>query len=120
MEQIQDIMNIVLAYFSRLDWTYILTFILIAAFLKRDGAISWLPEWIRNPMMKVPVTWRVLLLGIVYGGLLYWLRGYHGRAPVENMISSLVFAMVFHGTIIQYISGYIDKKFNAWLEPDAE
>lgn len=111
-----DIIEIITAYFSSLDWMYILTFILIASFLKRDGAVSWLPAGIRSWLMKVPVTWRVLLLGIAYGALLFWLRGYSGRAPVENLISSLVFAMVFHGSIIQYIGRFIDAKLTGWLD----
>lgn len=105
-----DIIDVILNYFLQLDWMFILTFILLASILVRDRVASIYPAFMRKFLLSISKTWRVLFLGIIYGSFLYWIRGYTGKAPVENMLSSLVFALVFHGAIIQYIINYVIKK----------
>ena len=105
-----EILEIIWNYLSSLDWVFILTYILLCSLVTRDGIVSWLPDTLRVPLIKVSKTWRVLLVGIVYAGITYWIRGYTGRAPVENLASSLIFTLVFHKAILQLLYRYIDKK----------
>lgn len=110
MEKLNDILEIILNYFVSLDWVFILTFILLASIVTRDGYVSMFPRFLRKTMLNVSKTWRVLVLGILYGSFLFWLRDYHGKEPLENLINSMVFALVFHGSIIRYVFSYIDRK----------
>lgn len=110
MEKVNDILDIILNYFVSLDWVFIMTFILLASIVTRDGYVSMFPKFLRKTMLKVSKTWRVLALGILYGAFVFWVRNYQVNVHLENLINSMVFALVFHGSIIRYVFSYFDRK----------
>ena len=103
-----DILQITTDYLASLEWSFIITFILIAGYVCDDKRVLFFPEGIRNFLLRVPKIWRVLPVGIAYAAAIYWIRDYT-RADIERMFNSLVFAVVFHSAIGKYIAGMFQK-----------
>lgn len=103
-----DLLQIVTDYLSQLEWSFIITFILIAGYVCDDKRVLFFPEGIRNFLLRVPKIWRVLPVGIAYAAAIYWFRDYT-RADSERMFNSLVFAVVFHNALWKYIAGMFQK-----------
>lgn len=106
----------VVEYLNQLDWLYIITITIISYFMSRDQLIThtkldnvkWIKK-VRPTLLSVPAAWRVLLVGIIYGTFLHYIRGYHGKDWVEGMVNSLIFAMVFHKLFLNRILSKLDK-----------
>jgi hypothetical protein len=90
-------------YFSMLDWAYIITFNLIAHYMTKDERVKDMPFDIRGILIRIPVSWRVLIVGILYGSFVYWIRGYQGKEGVETMMQSLIATMACHKLFLAYI-----------------
>lgn len=86
-------------YISSLDWAYILTFILIAYGLNHYKVTDW---FYKLTNLKIRTRYRVLIIGVLYGILLYFIRGYSIK-KVECLLRSFVFAMVFHKLLLEII-----------------
>ncbi len=83
-------------YLTSLDWGYIITFILISHLVNQTKITAWV---FKVSNVKIPTRYRVLLIGIGYGILVYLLRGYDA-SKIECLFQSFVFAMVFHKLVV--------------------
>lgn len=103
---ITEIWNQIISYVTTLDWSYILTFIVIAYgfnhFKVKEGIH-------RVTRIKSSTKYRVALIGLLYGVTLYFIRGYT-LEKVECLFQSYVFAFVFHKLIIEGIMRFIGNK----------
>jgi hypothetical protein len=97
-------------YFGLLDWPYIITFMLLAHFIVKDERVKNLPFHLRGMLVRVPVSWRVLIVGIIYGSFTYWVRDYAGKEGVETIFQSLIASMVCHKLFMGAIIKAIEKK----------
>lgn len=84
-------------YLASLDWGYIITFILISHLVNQTKILSW---FYKVTKVKIRTRYRVLLIGIGYGILVYLLRGYD-ISKIECLFQSFVFAMVFHKLVVE-------------------
>jgi hypothetical protein len=108
-----EIIDIIYTYLKSLDWFYIITLILLSSILVKDKRLSMIPEIpIKTALLNVRKGWRVVVIGIAYGTLLYWIRGL-GKKDIELLIQSLIFALVFHEllikSLIRVITSWYDK-----------
>lgn len=92
-------------FMKGLDWTYMITFILIAWTFTRDNALeSWWKEEkfpkLRSYMMATPKGVRVLIIGIFYTSLYYHLFDLPQNG-LKQLFSSFVFAVAFHTIFIK-------------------
>lgn len=84
-------------YLNSLDWSYILTFIVIAYGLNHYKATDFFYEVLK---FKIATRYRVLIIGLVYGVVLYFIRDYQLRM-IECLLQSFVFALVFHKLLLE-------------------
>jgi len=106
MKILQQIGNPLVLYMSNLDWSYILTFIIIAYAINT----LWKKQKKNNSKKKSRKRYRTALIGILYAIVLYFIRGYN-FLKIETLFQSFVFAIAFHKFIIEGIMQYIIKTF---------
>ncbi|WP_010520479.1 hypothetical protein [Aquimarina agarivorans] len=94
-----QILQQIMQYINNLDWSYIITFMLLAHMINYTKVVDWLFKVTR---LKIQTRYRVLLIGLVYAMFLLYLRGY-STDKIEPLLQSFVFAMVFHKLIIEKI-----------------
>lgn len=94
-----EIINQIAQYLNSLDWAYIITFILLAYAINNTKLVSWVAKMTK---FKMATRYRVLFVGLLYGVLLFFIRGY-AIFKIENLLQSFVFAMVFHKLLIEKI-----------------
>jgi len=104
MKTLFSITHYINQYLSGLDWTYIFTFILITY-----GLRTFTP-WFKKTRLSLGRRYRVTLIGILYAALLAWIRG-NSLAQVELLLSSFVFALVFHKLIIDHLIKTLTQVF---------
>lgn len=97
-------------YIENLDWTYMMSFMFIAHFLAKDSIVNWMPFKVKGILKRVPMSWRVILIGLFYGAFVYWVREYQGREGVEKIVQSLSFAVIFHKLLLNKIIKKLTKK----------
>jgi hypothetical protein len=110
---------ILINYLSKLDWFYILTFILLGYAVNHCRVRKTIQHTVK---LTAWTRYRVALTGIVYGIALYFIRGY-SLAHTEVLISSFVFALVFHKLIIDGIISALGGKKSSdqpYGNPDTE
>ena len=103
-----EIINQITHYLNSLDWAYIITFILITYALNNAKVLPWVAKVTR---LHIATRYRVLIVGLLYGVFIYFLREY-SIAKVECLIQSFVFAMVFHKLILEKIVAQFSFKSN--------
>lgn len=102
-EILTSLLDQLLFYIVGLDWTYILTFILIA----HVANTSKVRLFIKNLTgLEIRTRYRVVILGLAYGTLLYFLRGYD-ITGIELLLRSFIFTLVFHKLIIDTLLSYL-------------
>lgn len=84
-------------YLIGLDWGYIITFILISHLVNQTKVTGW---FFKITNVTIRTRYRVLIIGIGYGILVYLLRGYD-ISKIECLFQSFVFAMVFHKLVVE-------------------
>lgn len=92
-----QIINPIIHYINSLDWSYILTFILLSFVINQPKVMEWL---FKLTKVKIQTRYRVLIIGVLYGVFLYFLRGY-SLLKIECLLQSFVFAIVFHKLILE-------------------
>lgn len=93
-------------YVSSLDWSYILTFIIISYGINNRKITAGIKKVTK---VHTQTKYRVVLIGLLYTIALYFIRGY-ALDKVECLFQSFVFALVFHKLIIEGLTKYINKK----------
>lgn len=107
-------------YVMSLDWMFIFTFILIAYIFSKDKALTvWWKESksktlnkVREVVLKVPKTIRIMILGIAYIYLLkLWRSDVEGfeSYTTEVMFQSFLFAVAFHGLMLKQIGKWFSN-----------
>lgn len=84
-------------YISNLDWAYIFTFILISYGFNSEYVIALFFKIFR---FKIATRYRVLIIGVLYGTAIYFIRDYTVN-NIEVLLQSFVFALVFHKLLVQ-------------------
>lgn len=98
-------------FITSLEWSYIITFILIAWLFSRDNSLeSWwgeskLPK-LRASLLSLPKGIRVACLGIVYAVAHYYIYSLE-PSNIGKLVESFIAAVAFHGLILKGIQ----KKF---------
>lgn len=100
-----DILKHLIHYLTSLDWAYIFTFIIIAFGLNQKAVTDWLAEVTR---IKIKTRYRVLIVGILYAILIYFIRETKLHR-IEILIQSFVFALVFHKLILETLLNRLTK-----------
>ncbi|WP_346881311.1 hypothetical protein [uncultured Algibacter sp.] len=94
-----QILQQIVQYINGLDWSYIITFILLAHALNYSKVLDWL---FKITKLKIQTRYRVMFIGLLYGIFLFFLRSYN-TDKIETLLQSFVFAMVFHKLIIEKV-----------------
>lgn len=87
----------ILNYALSLDWTFIISFILLAY-----GAIHVKEK----ENLKIETRYLVALVGLIYGIALYFVRSYNLQ-QVDVVFQSFIFALVFHKLLIDKVLTYV-------------
>ena len=100
-----DILVHISNYFNSLDWAYIFTFIVIAYGLNHYRSANFFYDLFR---LKIATRYRVLIIGVIYGITLFFLRGYEVQR-IECLLQSFAFALVFHKLLLEKFLNKIFK-----------
>lgn len=101
-------------WFKALDWMYIFSLIIISYFLTKDKVVNGLKgklSRLRLFLLSIPKVWRVLIIGVLWGVAIFYLRDYNnlpdrgGKKMIEGLISSLFVAMVFYQMFLKKLLG---------------
>ena len=101
------ILSYIEAYFDTLDWPYIITFIIIMYGINTVQVRAFLLKVIP---LKLMTRYRVFFVGVLYGVVVYLIRGYKAY-QIEDLLQSLVFTMVFHKMILENLLRFLGKAF---------
>ena len=98
----------ILGYLLKLDWSYILTLMLLIHLVNQ----KWITTRIVN---TVKISWaskyRNALLGAVYAVVVYILRDY-SPPMAESLFASFLFTLVFHKLVSEAIEKWILRLAN--------
>ena len=89
-------------YINKLDWAYIFTFILISYGLNSEYITRLFYKIFR---FKIATRYRVLIIGVLYGVAIYFIREYTIN-DIETLLQSFAFALVFHKLLVQKVIRY--------------
>lgn len=89
-------------YISKLDWAYICTFILISYGLNSEYVTGLFYKLFK---FKIATRYRVLIIGVLYGIAIYFIRDY-AITDIETLLQSFAFALVFHKLLVQKVIRY--------------
>ena len=105
METLTAIIANIQNYMTSLDWSYIITFIIICYGLNHYKVKEGLQKATGS---QVRTRYRVILVGVLYAVVLYFLRGYT-LPQAENLFQSFIFALVFHKFIVEALLYWLAK-----------
>jgi hypothetical protein len=105
MESLTEIIAQIKNYMIALDWQYIITFIIICYGINHYKVKEGLQKATGT---QTRTRYRVIIIGILYGTGLYFLRGYKLQ-QVENLFQSFIFALVFHKFIVEALLYWLAK-----------
>lgn len=105
METLTQIISHIQNYMTSLDWSYIITFIIICYGLNHYK--------VKEGLQKATGThtrtrYRVIIVGVLYGAGLYFMRGYKIQ-QIENLFQSFIFALVFHKFMVEALLYWLAK-----------
>ncbi|HSH67802.1 MAG TPA: hypothetical protein VLB84_18820 [Bacteroidia bacterium] len=105
METLTQIISHIQNYMTSLDWSYIITFIIICYGLNHYK--------VKEGLQKATGThtrtrYRVIIVGVLYGVGLYFMRGYKLQ-QIENLFQSFIFALVFHKFMVEALLYWLAK-----------
>lgn len=105
METLSFIISNIQRYVSSLDWSYILTFIILCYGINHYKVRDNLQK---STGTQMRTRYRVILVGLVYGAAVFFLRGY-SLSHIENLFQSFIFALVFHKFIVEALVYWLAK-----------
>lgn len=105
METLTEIIAQIKNYMTVLDWQYIITFIIICYGINHYKVKEGLQKATGT---QTRTRYRVIIIGILYGAGLYFLRGYKLQ-QIENLFQSFIFALVFHKFIVEALLYWLAK-----------
>jgi len=107
METFSAIILQLKTYMNSLDWAYMITYIIICYGINHYKVREGLR---RATGTHTATRYRVILIGLLYGITIYFLRGYT-KEHIENLFESFIFALVFHKFIVESFLYYLAKHF---------
>lgn len=105
METLTEIISHIQNYMTSLDWSYIITFIIICYGINHYKVKEGLQKATGT---QTRTRYRVIIIGVVYAIGLYFLRGYKLQ-QIENLFQSFIFALVFHKFIVEALLYWLAK-----------
>lgn len=105
METLTQIIAHIQNYMTALDWSYIITFIIICYGINNYKVKEGLQK---ATHIHTRTRYRVIIIGILYGAGLYFMRGYKLQ-QIENLFQSFIFALVFHKFIVEALLYWLAK-----------
>jgi hypothetical protein len=105
METLTEIISHIQNYMTSLDWSYIITFIIICYGINHYKVKEGLQKATGT---ETRTRYRVIIIGVLYAVGLYFLRGYN-REHIENLFQSFIFALVFHKFIVEALLYWLAK-----------
>ena len=105
MQTLTNISEAIQGYVLSLDWSFMLTFMVLCYGMNHYKIKEWLEGLFKHTIRS---RYLVLFTGLIYGLLLYIIRGYTIR-HIENLLQSFVFALVFHKLIIESLLYWLAK-----------
>jgi hypothetical protein len=106
METASQIITLIGNYLTGLDWQYIITFIILCYGLNHYRVKASI-GWFTGTLLRT--RYRVVLVGIIYGAILFFIRDYK-VAQIEILLQSFIFAMVFHKLLVESLVYWLAKK----------
>lgn len=103
--------QIFINYINGLDWPYIFSFLIIGYAINTEMAKHTLKKVIGT---CAKTRYRIALLGLLYGTLLFYLRGML-LSDIEPLLHSFVFAIVFHKLILDSLVAYFKNKYTRFI-----
>ena len=94
-------------YITSLDWSYIITFILLAYGTNQPKVRGFFYKVFR---FRLKTRYRTLIVGVIYGVILFFIRGKDTR-QIEELFKALLFAMIFHKLMIDQIVNFFSGGF---------
>ena len=105
---INQLMEFVMQYMSSLDWSYIITFILLTYGANQPKSKAFFFKIFK---VRLKTRYRTLIIGVLYGVALFFIRGKDPEL-IEQLFKALLFAMIFHKLLIDQTVQFLDKKLN--------
>ena len=105
METFSEIITQIKNYITALDWQYIITFIIICYGINHYKVKEGLQKATGT---QTRTRYRVVIIGIIYGTGIYFLRGYSLK-QIEILFQSFIFALVFHKFIVEALFYWLVK-----------
>lgn len=105
---IQDIVGQISGYVTGLDWSYILTFIIIAYGFNHGRVRNKIKGYTRLTTKR---RYRITIVGALYAIIIYFIRDYQ-LFQVEVLFRSFIFSIVFHKLIIDGVITYFSKRIS--------
>lgn len=105
MEAITTFIEHIKNYVLGLDWPYMITFIIISYGVNHYKVAEGVHS---KTGIKMRTRYRVALVGLAYGIVIYFLRSY-SRTNIENLFQSFVFALVFHKLVLEALFYWLAK-----------
>ncbi|WP_025741894.1 hypothetical protein [Aquimarina pacifica] len=84
-------------YILALDWSYMLTFILISYALTHYKVSEFIAHGLG---FSLQTRYQVVVIGFLYGILTYFINGYE-FLEIQRLFQSFVFAMIFHKLLLE-------------------
>lgn len=106
METLTEIISHIQNYMTSLDWSYIITFIIICYGINHYKVKEGLQKATGT---QTRTRYRVIIIGVLYAVGLYFLRGYKVQ-QIENLFQSFIFALVFHKFIVEALLYWLAKR----------
>lgn len=103
-------------FLTQLDWMYIICFILMAYAINLAPVKKAIGE---ATTFYVKTRFRVTVVGILYGILLYFLRGYTPQ-QIEPLLHSFIFALVFHKLILDTLTEWLKRMIPSFHTKNTE
>lgn len=99
MDAYHTIVGQLMSYLVGLDWSFIVTFILLAYAINQPKTTALFTRLFKY---RLRTRYRTLIVGVVYATTIFFLRG-KALDQVELLFKSLLFAMIFHKLMIEQV-----------------
>jgi len=105
MQELNMVLNLVLGYLASVDWSVILTFILLAFTFNHFVIRNCFRAW----SLQLATRFRVLLVGLCYTGYFLLLFGF-SQELLLKMSGAIATAIVLHQFLIEPLLGFLPSK----------
>jgi len=101
----EQITKQLIRYLESMNWSFIFTFMMIVYALNFSKVKEVSLSIFR---CSIKTRYRVLIVGLIYAGSLFFIKG-KSVAYAEQLMQSLLFAMIFHQLFIDLLVKYLAR-----------